>query len=639
MVTRDQMVGKWQVPVADVAVTTAGYDYEYRGEAMAIGEKPPLAIFSPASSARMAIGEAITNICAASIKRLSDIRLSANWMAACGKEGQDAALYEAVQAIGVTLCPQLELAIPVGKDSLSMWSKFRVGDTTQEVISPVSLIATAFSPVLDVRTTLTPELQLDTGDTVLILLDPSGGKTRTACSSLAQTFNTMSGLDGNVPDMDDPASFISLFNNVQALLKDGTLLAYHDRSDGGLIVCVLEMCFASHCGVTLTLPSNHHPLPFLFAEELGVVIQVYAHNASNVLATFRSNNVAASVIGQPNTSRAQILKELDSTAIIPHAAAHDNQRFHIEELFWSFNHCVLDNCCHEYIFLVEFFQAKTKTVQDIFKAVFSNALGLFKTQFEATIMNSYDTIGVLLCIRIVRHFQKITQERRIPVLDKYHVSLEMMLWPRVKMLLVMNIDSIKRCALDPRRVGNIETRPHYVTRRYAEFAASIATINEGWNDPQIASTTARMCLEFEGFLSAMASLFQNPKDQMIFFINNYDLVLSVFGGQETLECPENEHFEKQLNIRIQEYVEEELCPYLGDMEAFVKQYETVMGDCKPEEITYSAAHIETIVRSFASDWRRAIDCINSDVLQSFTNFRVGTDILQAVLTGLVMYYQ
>eukprot|EP00123_Amoebidium_parasiticum_P020524 comp51628_c0_seq1/m.47678 comp51628_c0_seq1/g.47678 ORF comp51628_c0_seq1/g.47678 comp51628_c0_seq1/m.47678 type:complete len:716 (-) comp51628_c0_seq1:104-2251(-) len=338
--------------------------------------------------------------------------------------------------------------------------------------------------------------------------------------------------------------------------------------------------------------------------------------------------------------RATILNELEEAVIIPHVATQQNSRFHIEQLFRSFNFCVLDNCCHEYLFIVEFFQVKSTTALEIFAAIFDKALTVFKKQFEETLNNSYDTIGVLLCIRIVQHFQKVTQQRRIPALEKYHASLEMMLWPRVKMLLDMNIDSMRKCAMDPRRMGNIETRPHYVTRRYAEFAASISAINQDWKDQQITLTSGRMRLEFEAFLSAMAALFSNPKDQMVFFINNYDLVLAVLGEQNQRGGAEYEHFDRQLHIRIQEYVEEELSPYLGDMVSFVKEYEPRLEQATPTDtITFSTGRVEGIARGFAGDWRRAIDSINADVLQSFTNFRVGTDILQAVLTGLILYYQ
>eukprot|EP00123_Amoebidium_parasiticum_P018469 comp24216_c0_seq1/m.44543 comp24216_c0_seq1/g.44543 ORF comp24216_c0_seq1/g.44543 comp24216_c0_seq1/m.44543 type:complete len:1310 (-) comp24216_c0_seq1:310-4239(-) len=299
LIAREQMVGKWQVPVADVAVTASGYDLTFKGEAMAMGERTPLSILSPGAAARMAVCEAVTNIAAAPIDKLSDIRLSANWMAACGKEGEDAALYEAVRAVGLELCPALGLAIPVGKDSLSMRAKWQDKDGAKEVTSPVSLIVSAFAPVSDVRATLTPELQADCGETVLVLADVSGGQARTGGSVLAQVYNDMAGLDGNAPDIEQPSALAGFFATVQSLCREGVALAYHDRSDGGLIVSVLEMCFASRCGATLTLPANAEPLSYLFNEELGAVLQVRKSDSDMVVSAFASAGVKATVIGAP----------------------------------------------------------------------------------------------------------------------------------------------------------------------------------------------------------------------------------------------------------------------------------------------------------------------------------------------------
>jgi phosphoribosylformylglycinamidine synthase len=278
MVARDQMVGRWQVPVADVAVTTATFA-ELTGEAMAIGERSPVAALNAPASARMAVGEAVTNLAAARIERLDQVVLSLNWMAAAGGHGDDADLYEAVRTVGHDLCPALGIAVPVGKDSLSMRTRWREDDATREVAAPLSLVATAFAPVLDATRTLTPELEL-TGDTELLLIDLGAGRDRMGASTLAQVYGSLSlslateppHLDPP-PDLDQPLDVASLFAAVQALNQAGLLLAYHDRSDGGLFATLCEMAFCSRVALEIDLPGPD-PLRSLFTEELGAVLQI-----------------------------------------------------------------------------------------------------------------------------------------------------------------------------------------------------------------------------------------------------------------------------------------------------------------------------------------------------------------------------
>ena len=252
--SRDPFVGPWQVPVADCAVTMMDYK-GYRGEAMAMGERSPLAVIDAPAAARMAVGEALTNLLAADINSLQDVKLSANWMAACGAPGEDAKLYDSVQAIGMDLCPALGISIPVGKDSLSMATEWRDGDVSKKVVSPVSLIISAFASVTDVRKTLTPVLTLKDASgaalaTELILIDLGRGKNRMAGSILAQVLNQ----SGKVaPNVDHPEDLKALAAAIIELRKDGKLLAYHDRSDGGLLACIAEMAFASHCGISINV--------------------------------------------------------------------------------------------------------------------------------------------------------------------------------------------------------------------------------------------------------------------------------------------------------------------------------------------------------------------------------------------------
>jgi len=270
LVARDQMVGPWQVPVANCAVTAASYD-TYAGEAMAMGERSPIALLNFGASARMAVAESITNIASAQIGELSQLQMSANWMSAAGHPGEDAGLYEAVKAIGEELCPALGITIPVGKDSMSMKTQWQQDGEDKTVTSPLSLVMTAFAVVTDVRNTLTPELRTDQGDTTLLLIDLGAGQNRLGGSVLAQVYKQ---LGKETPDVDSPALLKGMFDAVQALLAQGKLLAYHDRSDGGLFTTVTEMAFAGNTGVKLTLASDTDLLAQLFNEELGAVIQV-----------------------------------------------------------------------------------------------------------------------------------------------------------------------------------------------------------------------------------------------------------------------------------------------------------------------------------------------------------------------------
>jgi len=325
MNARDQMVGPWQVPVADVAVTTL--DYKGRaGEAMTMGERTPLAVIDAAASGRMAIGEALTNLAAAPVKDLNKVKLSANWMAACGVDGEDAKLYDTVHAVGMELCPALGISIPVGKDSLSMRTKWSDADGDKEVVAPVSLIISAFAAVDDVNNTLTPQLRTDLGDTTLIAIDLGRAKHRMGGSILALVSQQVG---DSVPDVDSPEDLKNFFNVIQRLNREGKLLAYHDRSDGGFMAAVAEMAFAGRTGVSLNVDMlaldptqeqdygdaknwtqqisgrrNEQTLRALFSEELGAVIQVRQEERDAVFAVLREAGLSACshVIGKPNTT-------------------------------------------------------------------------------------------------------------------------------------------------------------------------------------------------------------------------------------------------------------------------------------------------------------------------------------------------
>jgi len=300
MVTRDQMVGPWQVPVADVAVTASDYE-NLTGEAMAMGERTPVALLHGPASGRMAVGEAVTNIAAAGIADIGRIRLSANWMAPAGHPGEDASLYDTVQAVGEELCPALGIAIPVGKDSMSMKSVWNEAGEDRSVTAPLSLIISAFAPVMDVRLTLTPQLRSDRGATDLLLIDLGQGRNRLGGSALAQVHKQVG---STPPDLDDPALLRGFFGAIQTLNRAGLLLAYHDRSDGGLFACLAEMCFAGHCGASVTLDRlGTDPVAALFAEELGAVIQVPRAEVPVVMAQLTAHGLGDLVhrLGEPDS--------------------------------------------------------------------------------------------------------------------------------------------------------------------------------------------------------------------------------------------------------------------------------------------------------------------------------------------------
>ena len=352
---RDPMVGPWQVPVADCAATLADFS-GLRGEAMSLGERSPLAALDAPASGRMAVAEALTNLLAAPVE-LRRVKLSCNWMAACGEPGEDAALYDTVRAIGLDLCPALGISVPVGKDSLSMRTRWNEAGETKQVTAPVSLVVTAFATLEDVRAVLTPQLQ--PGDTSLILIDLGQGRHRMAGSILAQALNQTG---DRVPDLDDADQLPRLFAAVNRLGALGYLLAYHDRSDGGLWATVCEMAFAGHCGVSLNVDMlvtesdgiedsraefgdsknwasqvgerrNELTLRALFSEELGVVLQVRTEDRDTVLAMLREHGLSqhAHVIGKPNT-RAVVEVWRDASVVFSAPLQHLHQAW--DEVSW-----------------------------------------------------------------------------------------------------------------------------------------------------------------------------------------------------------------------------------------------------------------------------------------------------------------
>lgn len=323
LVARDQMVGPWQVPVADVAVTASSFD-SYQGEAMSMGERTPIALINYAASARMAVGEALTNLAAADIGDLKRINLSANWMSAAGHPGEDAGLYEAVKAVGEELCPALGITIPVGKDSMSMKTTWQDEQGDKSVTSPLSLVITAFGAVQDIRKTLTPQLKTQAGKTELWLIDLGQGQNRLGASCLAQVYQQL----GNVaPDVDSADLLKGFFLAIQQLVNEKRLLAYHDRSDGGLFTTVVEMAFAGKTGIDINLDGlSADPIDLLFNEELGAVIQIAESDKEKVLKVFAEHGLQDLVhnIGSLN-SQDQLVFKQNGQVLLENSRVHYRQ--------------------------------------------------------------------------------------------------------------------------------------------------------------------------------------------------------------------------------------------------------------------------------------------------------------------------
>ena len=337
LTAREQMIGPWQLPMSDVAITLAGFD-TYAGEAMSLGERTPLALLNAAASARMAVGEAITNLCAAPVTALDTVKLSANWMAACGHNGEDALLYDAVKAVGMELCPQLDISIPVGKDSLSMQAQWQADGLAEKSVSPVSLVITAFAPVSDARQQLTPLLDRET-ESELWLIGLGAGKQRLGGSILAQTQADHSALPafaGEVPDLDDPQRLRAFFELICDARESGLLLAYHDRSDGGAFAALCEMAFASRMGLDIVLDAwGDDPFRSLFNEELGAVVQIAKEDRAAFadLVERHALTECAQRIARPTTAAA-VRVQLGSDTLV---------EWRWEELFdawWSVTHAM-----------------------------------------------------------------------------------------------------------------------------------------------------------------------------------------------------------------------------------------------------------------------------------------------------------
>ncbi|XP_048086425.1 vacuolar protein sorting-associated protein 52 homolog isoform X2 [Alosa alosa] len=328
--------------------------------------------------------------------------------------------------------------------------------------------------------------------------------------------------------------------------------------------------------------------------------------------------------------------ELEGPILIPHTAQRGDVRYPYETLFRSQHFALLDNGCREYLFLSDFFMVAGNSALDLFNCIMGKTLGMFLKNISTYASDCYDSIAVFLCIHIILRFKTITAKRNIPAMDKYWEAVLELLWPRFELILEMNIQSIRNT--DPQKLGVLDTRPHYITRRYAEFSSAIVSINQTFPNERTHALLAQLQVEVENFVLKMAAEFPSRKDQLIFLINNYDMLLSVLMERAADDSKEVEGFQQLLLARTQEFIEEILSPPFGGMIAFVKESEALMERGQLDRLKNDEARITQLVRGFSSTWKQSVEAMSQDVMRSFTNFKNGTSIIQGALTQLIQYY-
>ncbi|XP_030644650.1 vacuolar protein sorting-associated protein 52 homolog [Chanos chanos] len=328
--------------------------------------------------------------------------------------------------------------------------------------------------------------------------------------------------------------------------------------------------------------------------------------------------------------------ELEGPILIPHTAQKGDCRYPYETLFRSQHYALLDNSCREYLFLSDFFMVAGNSALDLFNSIMGKTLGQFLKNMATYVSDCYDSIAVFLCIHIILRFKAITAKRNIPALDKYWEAVLELLWPRFELILEMNIQSIRNT--DPQKLGVLDTRPHYITRRYAEFSSAIVSINQTFPNERTNALLGQLQIEVENFVLKMAAEFPSRRDQLIFLINNYDMMLGVLMERASDDSKEVEGFQQLLLARTQEFIEEILSPPFGGMIAFVKESEALMEKGQLDKLKNDEARITQLVRGFSSTWKQSVEALSQDVMRSFTNFKNGTSIIQGALTQLIQYY-
>ncbi|KAM9838650.1 vacuolar protein sorting-associated protein 52 homolog [Aulostomus maculatus] len=328
--------------------------------------------------------------------------------------------------------------------------------------------------------------------------------------------------------------------------------------------------------------------------------------------------------------------ELEGPILVPHTAQRGDSRYPYETLFRSQHYALLDNGCREFLFLSDFFMVAGNSALDLFNSIMGKTLGMFLKSMSTYVSDCYDSIAVFLCIHIILRFRAITVKRNIPALDKYWDAVLELLWPRFEMILEMNIHSIRNT--DPQKLGVLDTRPHYITRRYAEFSSAIVSINQTFPNERTNTLLGQLQVEVENFVLKMAAEFPSRRDQLIFLINNYDMMLSVLMERAADDSKEVEGFQQLLLARTQEFIEEILSPPFGGMIAFVKEAEALVEKGQLDRLKNEEARITQLVRGFSSTWKQSVESMSQDVMRSFTNFKNGTSIIQGALTQLIQYY-
>ncbi|KAM8985755.1 vacuolar protein sorting-associated protein 52 homolog [Ara ararauna] len=328
--------------------------------------------------------------------------------------------------------------------------------------------------------------------------------------------------------------------------------------------------------------------------------------------------------------------ELEAPVLVPHAAQRSDTRYPFESLFRSQHYALLDNSCREFLFLSDFFLVTGPSAQELFNSVMGKTLAMFLKHMDTYVSACYDAIAVFLCIHIVLRFRNIMAKRNVPAVERYWDTLLELLWPRFELILELHIQSIQ--STDPQRLGYLDTRPHYITRRYAEFSSAIVSINQTFPNEKTNALLGQLQVEVENFVLRVAAEFSSRKEQLIFLINNYDMMLGVLMERAVEESKEVEGFQQLLSARTQEFIEELLSPPFGGMIAFVKEAEALLEKGQLEQLRGEEARVTQLARGFSSTWKSAVEALSQDVMRSFSNFKNGTGIIQGALTQLIQYY-
>lgn len=335
--------------------------------------------------------------------------------------------------------------------------------------------------------------------------------------------------------------------------------------------------------------------------------------------------------------RANLLtNDLEAPLIVPHTAQKSDLKYPIESLFRSHQFALVDNACREYLFNSEYFMLSSAGAQEQFSIIFSRTLTLFLKNLEDELQSSFDAIGLFLSLHIIYRYRLLAHKRAVPTLDIYWETLVKIVWPRFESVFQSHINSIRSC--DPMKLTSCDSRPHYITRRYAEFSAAVMTINDTFPDERVSGMLGVLQTEVENFILKMAARFNTPKDQLVFIINNYDMILGVLLERTKEESKESEAIKQQLSKRVHDFVEELLYPYFGQMMSFVKDCEAYLERGDAEALAREEPKVTSLVKGFNSSWRKAIEDINREVMTCFTNFKCGNNIQQSALTQIIQYY-